>query len=106
MSPKPERIVDYPWVMCRVRCHYCRRQGAYRLARLAEKYGAECSIEQMRVLLAGDCPYAGERYKPQKYAKGCGPYFPDLEGPPRPPDLPPALGGLEVIEGGKKRAAG
>ncbi len=106
MRPKPEFIVDWPWIIVRVSCSYCSRRGAFRLARIAEKYGAECGVERMRLLLAGDCPWAGEHFKPQKYRKGCGLYFPDLEGAPRPPDLPPAVGALIVIEGGKKRKAG
>lgn len=44
------RLVDFPYVLVRLRCDTCKRAGAYRLARLAEKYGAE--------ILVDDCPYA------------------------------------------------
>lgn len=104
---KPVLIVDYPWVVCRVQCNLCRRAGQYRLARLAEKYGADTSLAHMLDLLAADCPWTTDKRKPQKYRKGCGIHLPDIERDPTPPpDLPPAIGGLSVIEGGKKEAAG
>ncbi|UYQ73554.1 hypothetical protein OF122_07310 [Pelagibacterium flavum] len=104
--PKSVLIVDYPWVVVRVQCNLCRRNGQYRLARLAEKFGAETSLAHMLDLLAADCPWTADRFKAQKYRKGCGIHLPDIERDPTPPDLPPALGGLQIIEGGKKRAAG
>ncbi|GHA28268.1 hypothetical protein GCM10007989_25390 [Devosia pacifica] len=103
---KPQLIVDYPFVVCRIKCRMCVRRGQYRLARLAQKYGADTSLAHMLHLLTIDCPWNTDRRKPQKYAKGCGAFLPDIEGPPRPPDLPPALGGLVPIEGGKKAAGG
>jgi hypothetical protein len=44
------RLVDYPWVLVRVRCEVCKRAGAYRLARLAVKYGAEILFDDLIVL--------------------------------------------------------
>ena len=38
------RLVDYPYVLVRLRCDVCKRAGAYRLARLAVKYGAEICL--------------------------------------------------------------
>jgi hypothetical protein len=38
------RLVDFPYVLVRLRCDVCMRAGAYRLARLAVKYGAEISV--------------------------------------------------------------
>lgn len=107
MPRKPVLIVDYPWVVCRVQCNLCRRSGQYRLARLAEKYGASTSLSHMLSLLAADCPWIADRFKAQKYRKGCGIHLPDIERDPTPPpDLPPTLRGLQIIEGGKKRATG
>ncbi|EIJ6113792.1 hypothetical protein LJJ21_004755 [Salmonella enterica] len=54
--------------------------------------------------LAFDCPWRRDgkfRRPPGKYDPKCGARFPDLEGYPRPPDLPPGMGALRVIEGGK-----
>lgn len=50
----------------------------------------------------GGCPWDPHDLgrKPQKYGHRCGAYMPDLIHP-RPPDLPPGLAGLTLIEGGK-----
>jgi hypothetical protein len=37
------RLVDYPWVLVRVRREVCKRAGAYRLARLAVEQVARMS---------------------------------------------------------------
>ncbi|AEQ52659.1 hypothetical protein [Pelagibacterium halotolerans] len=72
------------------------------MARLAAKYGADTSLEQMLNLLAADCPWTTDRRKPQKYRKACGIHLPDIERDPTPPpDLPPAFGGLSIIEMGR-----
>jgi hypothetical protein len=34
------RLMDFPYVLVRLRCYTCERAGAYRLARLSVKYGA------------------------------------------------------------------
>ena len=39
MTP-PRRLVDWPLVQVEVECSLCPRHGRYRLARLAERYGA------------------------------------------------------------------
>jgi hypothetical protein len=55
--------------------------------------------------LSLDCPW---RHEPGRKPIGgrsgekCGAYLPDLQGPPRPPDLPPAVLKLRVLAGGKK----
>jgi hypothetical protein len=54
------RLVDYPWVLVRVRCEMCKRAGAYRLARLAVKYGAEILLDDLIVRLSFDCPWRDE----------------------------------------------
>ncbi len=38
--------------------------------------------------------------KPQKYGNHCGAHLPDI-GRTSPPDLPPSMTGLTLIEGGK-----
>lgn len=48
------------------------------------------------------CPWdpQSEVRKPQKYGMKCGAYMPDI-GRVGPPDLPPALTGLKLVEGGR-----
>jgi hypothetical protein len=53
------RLVDFPYVLVRLRCDVCKRAGAYRLARLAVKYGAEILLDDLIVRLSADCPVAG-----------------------------------------------
>lgn len=87
-----DRLVGYPHIVVRIRCDRCNRDGAFRLARLAAKYGADYPIDQLLADLAHkDCGH-----RPQNQRKGkrwaipekrCQAYFPDLVSP-RPPDLP------------------
>lgn len=51
------RLVDFPYVIVRLRCETCKRAGAYRLARLAVKYGAEILLDDLIVRLSADCPW-------------------------------------------------
>lgn len=98
------RLVDYPYVLVRFSCTMCRRRGQARLARLADKYGAEMSYEDLLNAVAWSCPLPREgsqHRNPQKYGARCGIYLPDIgEGSHPPPDLPPA--GLRLV---KKAAA-
>jgi hypothetical protein len=88
------RLVDFPFVLVRLRCHTCKRSGAYRLARLAVKFGSEILLDDLLLRLSADCPW---RDDPRG---GCGIRFSDL--PPRhPPDMPPALR-MRVIAGGRR----
>lgn len=68
-------------------CTFCNRQGQYRLARLAAKYGAEIDMKELLERLARDCAYWRPRHP---YRQGCGAHFCDL-GSGKPPDLPPGL---------------
>ena len=103
--PRPTKAtmqMDYPWVIVRFRCHHCERSRDARLAILAARFGPNTMIEELLRIFMGRCPwdpYSG-LHKPRKYGHRCGAYCPDLlrSGPP---DLPPAMGGLTVIEGGK-----
>jgi hypothetical protein len=88
------RLVDFPYVLVRLRCDVCKRAGAYRLARLAVKYGAEILLDDLIVRLSADCPWRDEP------RGSCGARFADLP-PARPPDLPAGLLRLRVVKGGK-----
>ncbi|MDF2618604.1 MAG: hypothetical protein K0S00_1263 [Xanthobacteraceae bacterium] len=92
-------LVEYPYVIVRFGCTLCRRRGQMRLARLAEKYGADTSMLTVLNNVAWSCPLprrGSEHAKPQKYAARCGAFFPDLEGGGPPPDIPPVA--LRVIK--------
>jgi hypothetical protein len=91
-------LATYRYVLVRVSCRRCSRFGCYRLAALAERYGARIDMGELLGALASDC-VLWERRHPNK--PSCGAYFPDLEPPWRPPDLPPDLG-LRLVAGGKK----
>ena len=52
-----QRLSDFPWVIVRIDCPLCpRRKGQYRLARLAEKYGADVQLCDLLDRIALDCP--------------------------------------------------
>jgi hypothetical protein len=98
-----QTLATYPFVVVRVACHVCKRGGNYRLARLAVKFGADMTIADLIEHIAFDCPWRRppkERH-PGKYEPKCGAFFPDLDGPPRPPDLPPAMIALRLVSGGR-----
>lgn len=89
-----EPLSAYPYVVVRIGCHYCDRRGAYRLARLAAKFGPDIDIQDMLRRVAFDCSH----WKPNsRWPEGCGAYYIDLEGPRPPPDLPPSGQGLRVV---------
>ncbi|HLN08688.1 MAG TPA: hypothetical protein VK281_07000 [Xanthobacteraceae bacterium] len=89
------RLVDFPYVIVRLRCETCKRAGAYRLARLAVKYGAEILLDDLIVRLSADCPWRDE-----PRGGRCGAHFADLP-PRRPPDMPVGKR-LRVFAGGKR----
>jgi hypothetical protein len=102
MPRAPSGLSDYPFVIVRVGCQFCPRQGVYRLARLAAKDGPEIDLDALLEALATDCRWhrnPGER-GPGKYDAKCGAYFPDLRRP-IPPNLPPVMRSLKVVQGGK-----
>ena len=52
-----ERLCDFLWVIVRVDCPLCpHRKGQYRLARLAEKFGADIQLCDLLDRIAFDCP--------------------------------------------------
>ncbi len=91
-----DTLASYPYVVVRLSCSLCYRRGSYRLARLADKYGANCAMQDLLWMLTGDCKYAGHHH-PMRL--GCGAYFCDL-GSGKPPDEPtrPALRLVNMVE--------
>jgi hypothetical protein len=101
-----ERLSDFPWVIVRIDCPLCpHRKGQYRLARLAEKFGADIQLCDLLDRIALDCPQKSlpwERPSGQ-YDARCKARFTDLEVTSRPPpDLPPIMRKLTVIQGGRR----
>ena len=84
--------MNFPYVRVRLRCDTCKRAGAYRLARIAVKFGAEIPLDDLLVRLSADCPWRDEP------RGSCGARFADLP-PRRPPNMPAAR--MRVIGGGK-----
>ena len=76
--PGADILSSYPYVIVRIGCRRCTRKGAYRLARLAAKYGAEIPMLELLAHLAGDCAIWDARHPG---APRCGAYFVDLEFP-------------------------
>ena len=95
-------LMHYPWVLIRFGCHFCRRGGEARLAACAERYGRHATLQRLLTAFISGCAYdpASPARKPQKYGHRCGAYLPDLSRT-SPPDHPPSMTGLTLIEGGK-----
>ena len=92
-----DTLLTYPYVVVRLACRYCARVGAYRLVRLAVKFGCEARLADVVVKLAADCPH----WRPNKrWPEGCGVYLPDLEAPRMVPDDPGQCV-MRMIDGGK-----
>src|SRR5712672_2933783 len=87
------RLVDFPYVLVRMRCDVCKRSGAYKLAGLAAKFGSDMHLEDLLAKLSADCAW---REDPR--GSGCGARFADLPMV-RPPDMPSRR--MQVIKGGK-----
>jgi hypothetical protein len=90
------RLVDFPYVLVRLRCDACKSAGSYRLARLAVKYGAEILLDDLLVRLSADCPWRDDPRRDR-----CSARFTDMPAR-RPPDLPAGLMKLRVVKGGRK----
>jgi len=86
-------LATFPYVVVRIACRFCKRSGAYRLARLAEKFGADAAVDDVLRQLAADCPHWK---RSARWNDGCGVYLPDLDWPPPPPDMPGAK--LRVVK--------
>jgi hypothetical protein len=98
-----ERLSEFPWVIVRIGCDLCSRQGEYRLARLAAKLGPEATLDEVLDHIAYDCRWRrSPKQRPAgKYDAKCGAHFLDLSCPTRPPDLPPSKRKLVLVKGGK-----
>lgn len=94
--PDADTLAGYPFVVVRITCDACVRRGAYRLARLAAKYGADISLPELLKRLTADCRLQNPRHP---YQGRCRARFSDLEPPRRPPDNPDWA--LRVVQGGK-----
>ena len=68
-----ETLLTYPYVIVRLACRYCARVGAYRLVRLAVKFGCEAKLADVVVRLAADCPHWKSN---KRWPEGCGVYCP------------------------------
>lgn len=101
-----EWLCDFPWIVVRVGCPLCpHRKGQYRLARLAEKYGADVQLCDLLNKIASNCPRTTLPWEgpPNEYDPTCKARFTDLEATSRPPpNLPPMLRKLMLIQGGKR----
>jgi hypothetical protein len=80
------RLRDYPYIVLRIACRECPRIGRYRLAVLAERFGADAETDDVLETISASC---GARLDPKRGLR-CGAFLPDIP-PPRPPDLPGAL---------------
>jgi hypothetical protein len=76
MDP-PLRLRDYPYVVVRFARRDCPRLGRYRLAVLAERFGAEMAMADVLDAIAGACPRNRERHPGRR----CQAYLPDLVDP-------------------------
>ena len=84
-------------MVVRFACHDCPRIGRYRLAVLADKFGAEAAMADVLDAISAACPRTREKHPGRR----CQAYLPDLVDP-KPPDLPRAAGGrLRLMAGGK-----
>jgi hypothetical protein len=96
------RLLEYPYVVVRFRCHVCERGGDARTVACAVSHGSRATIGKLLRIFMKQCPWSpyDPSRRPRKYGHRCGAYMPDLIAG-RPPDLPPAMTGLTLIEGGK-----
>ena len=100
----PSNLAACPYLVVRVGCPRCPdRQGSYRLARLATKFGPEPPLDEVLDRIAMDCHWRdGPRGRAKsQYVPKCKAHFVDLERPRRPPNLPPRVMKLQVVQGGK-----
>ena len=73
-----DRLAFYPFVVVRIACRQCSRRGAYRLARLAAKFGPEISLRDLTDRFSYDCLWRAEA-RSKRGKSACGVYLPDLE---------------------------
>src|SRR5215216_3260051 len=84
-----ETLAYFPYIVVRIGCDRCTRKGAFRLARLAAKFGADITLDQLIAkLVSADCPYSKTRHP---YHGTCHARFVDLDAFREVPDLQPAI---------------
>ena len=76
-----DRLAFYPFVVVRIGCRRCSRKGAYRLARLAAKFGPEITLRDLTERFSYDRLWRAEA-RSKKGKSACGVYLPDLEHRP------------------------
>jgi hypothetical protein len=92
-------LSSFPFVVVRLGCDHCERQGSYRLARLAARFGPDAELTDVLRSLSADCERRAA--EGQIGSRACGARFLDLVGD-HPPDLPPrGSRALRVIRGGR-----
>lgn len=88
MMAFPKTPADVPFVVVRLRCDLCPRQGRYRLARLVARFGADADLDRVRRELATPChrlANKGTAMRPGFHVE----YIDLCYGSQRQPDLPP-----------------
>lgn len=107
MEP-PRTLAQFPFVTVRIRCCTCpTRLGVYRLARLAERYGAGAPLDVVLYELTRSCRWqVPPGTKRRKYMPFCLAEFCDLgrddpDEPPPDPSSPAAAPPVLRIVGGK-----
>lgn len=98
----PPRLRDYPFVVVRVACGICGRQGTYRLADLAERYGAVCTLDILLEHIRKTrrpCPYPlpWTIRRRRKMQMVCHISLPDWWSHLRPPPDVPPDGGVRLV---------
>ncbi len=91
---KPENLLVYPYVKVRVSCE-CGYRKAYRLARLAEHFGADIALDNLLYLLMnGRCPRWGNDATFLRLR--CRLTFTDMPSD-NPPDVPPSVSRPKIV---------
>ncbi len=102
----PRHLVDWPRVQVDVECSLCPRRGRYRLARLAERYGAAVPLARLLELIAADCTLMKPGEKTRQYEARCGIRYVVPPAGPLPADAPARAGAPRLDapkQTGKKR---
>ena len=86
-------------------CSLCPRRGRYRLAKLAERYGAAVPLARLLEMIAVDCRLMKPGEKPRQYEARCGVRYVVPPGGPLPADAPARAGAPKLDPPGRKRQA-
>ena len=86
-----DRLALYPFVVVRIACRVCSCNGAYRLPRLAAKFGPEIGLRDLLDRFSYDCLWRAEA-RSRRGASSCGVYMRDLDQ-----SRPPGSGRLRPV---------